>query len=101
MDPITLGILQQFVDVQMVCAVILIVEFLKIYIPDNLEAKVLPPISVVVGGLLSLLPQLHSSIIVGLVSGFAATSAYQLGQVGLSKIAEAGKTVVSALNAPK
>jgi len=93
MDPITttaatqsLGIFAQFVNWEVVIAVVLIVELAKIYIPDNLEPKLLPVISIAVGGLISVIPQLHLSIIVGLVSGFTATAGYNAGFIGIQKI---------------
>jgi hypothetical protein len=59
-------------------------EALKVYLPDNIEPRILPIAAVVIGGLLGL--AIGGNVIIGVVSGLAAAGLYKVAMKGLSKI---------------
>ena len=98
MDVASLGIFAKLVNWEVVASVVLVVEFIKIYMPDKMEPKLLPAISIIMGGLISFIPNVDISIAVGLVSGFVATSVYKAGFTGVEKIVG---TVIKGINGKK
>ena len=68
------------VDVAVLSAMITgILEFAKIYLPDNLEPKILPILAVIIGGVFGYLnPAI--GIINGIVTGATVTGIYKAGK---------------------
>lgn len=63
-------------DTTLMALVVGIVEFAKIYLPDNIEPKILPVLSVATG--LGLGIATNNGWLVGLVSGLVASGSYKL-----------------------
>ncbi len=63
-------------DTTLMALIVGIVEFAKIYLPDNIEPKILPALSVTVG--ISLGVATNNGWLVGLVSGLMASGSYKL-----------------------
>jgi len=91
-------ILSQFVNAGIVGAIIVLVEFLKGYIKDSLEPKIIPVLDVVLGIILSVLfnggiapiaihPVISiQTVIIGIASGMSAAAGYNLGMKMIGRI---------------
>ena len=90
--------LSQFVNAGIVGAIIVIVEFLKGYIQDSLEPKIIPAADVVLGIIISILFNggilpiaIHpvvsvQTIIIGLASGMSAAAGYSVGMKMIGRV---------------
>ena len=92
-----LGIFAQFVNWQLTLAVFGLVEVLKGYIPDSYEPRLIPPISLGLGLVLSFIPALHLSFIIGAASGLAASMSYSLAKKALDMGSTAVKNALGII----
>jgi hypothetical protein len=104
MDPATqaaivqqMGIFGQFVNWQLTLFVLGMVEVLKGYIPDDYEPRIIPPMSLGLGLVLSLIPALHLTIIIGAASGLAASMSYSLAKKALDMGSTAVKNALGII----
>lgn len=82
--------LGQFVNAGIVGAIVVIVEFLKPYVKDSIEGKIIPIVDVVLGMIISVLfnggilpiaiqPVVSvQTIVIGVASGMAAAAGYSV-----------------------
>jgi len=82
-----MGILEGLLNPGLVAAIILLLEFAKIYLPDSIEPKVLPILAVVIGiGASFIFPAI--SILAGFASGIAAASGYKIAKDSLKTLSQ-------------
>jgi hypothetical protein len=91
-------ILSQFVNAEIVAAILVIIEFLKPYIADAIESKIIPLIDVGLGIIISILfnggvlpiaihPVISiQTVIIGIASGMVAAAGYSVGMKMVGRI---------------
>jgi hypothetical protein len=72
-------------DVTLMGLIVTLVEFVKIYLPDNIEPKAVPFISVMVGVILGQFANMGGWM-VGLVSALSASGLYSVASNMVSKV---------------
>jgi hypothetical protein len=78
------------VGLSMIVVIVTILEVVKIYLPDNIEGKILPAVSIALGLILGLLTV---NIWQGIIAGIVATGGYAVIEKQIDKIKDALKEV--------
>lgn len=78
MNELILAVLQSMVTpvgIAIMFTIVTILEVVKIYLPDNLEPKLLPVLAIVIGGIIG---GLIGNLLQGILAGICATGSYAL-----------------------